>query len=175
MKYTYLIITIITLFSCQKNDPKAIQQVKQWQGKEIYFPDSLTSRIMGKDTSCTELFNKDYKILVFVDSTDCTECKLQLYEWSKLINNSQQYNDKLSIIFIIHTPNPKNIDIICKKNKFNYPLFYDKKNITNTLNHFPKEIEFQTFLLDKNNHVIIIGNPIKNTKMWNLYMKIISQ
>ena len=129
---------------------------------------------MGKDTACNYLLNKKYKILLYVDSTACTECKLQLYEWYKLIKESQKYTDSLSFIFVVQTPNPKKIDIICKKNKFDYPIFYDSKNNINKINNFPEQIEYQTFLLNQDNRVLIIGNPIKNEKLWNLYLRIIN-
>ncbi len=43
----------------------------------------------------------------------------------------------------------------------------------NVLNHFPSETAFQTFLLDKDNKVVAIGNPIHNSKVKDLYLKII--
>ena len=44
----------------------------------------------------------------------------------------------------------------------------------NELNHFPsKGAAFHTFLLDKDNRVLAIGNPIHNPKVKELYLKII--
>ena len=74
----------------------------------------------------------------------------------------------------MQTPNPKKIDIICKKNKFDYPIFYASKNNINKINNFPEQIEYQTFLLNQDNRVLIIGNPIKNEKLWNLYLRTIN-
>ena len=63
--------------------------------------------------------------------------------------------------------------MIKKKNSFNYPLFYDYKNKVGELNMFSKEPRFQTFLLNQNNEVILIGNPIDNKYLWNLYKQTI--
>ena len=162
MKLKYFKIFLFFLcISCGYTNKEISQIVKEWQNKEIIFPYSLQSKIMGKDTACNYLLNKKYKILLYVDSTACTECKLQLYEWYKLIKESQKYTDSLSFIFVVQTPNPKKIDIICKKNKFDYPIFYDSKNNINKINNFPEQIEYQTFLLNQDNRVLIIGNPIK--------------
>ena len=38
---------------------------------------------------------------------------------------------------------------------------------------FSKEPRFQTFLLNQNNEVILIGNPIDNKYLWNLYKQTI--
>lgn len=43
----------------------------------------------------------------------------------------------------------------------------------NKLNHFPTDMAFHTFLLDKENKVVAIGNPIHNSKVKELYLKII--
>ena len=41
------------------------------------------------------------------------------------------------------------------------------------LNHFPTEPAYQTFLLDEDDKVLAIGNPINNPKVKELYLKII--
>ncbi|WP_353937941.1 DUF1573 domain-containing protein [uncultured Bacteroides sp.] len=47
-------------------------------------------------------------------------------------------------------------------------------NQLNALNNFPSGNEmFHTFLLDKDNKVLAIGNPIHNPKVKELYLKII--
>ena len=38
----------------------------------------------------------------------------------------------------------------------------------------PSQLNFQTFLLDKNNHVIAIGNPVHNYDVRELYIHLIS-
>lgn len=47
----------------------------------------------------------------------------------------------------------------------------DQSDSLNQLNHFPKDIRFQVFLLDKNNKVVVIGNPICNSNVKELYLK----
>ena len=48
------------------------------------------------------------------------------------------------------------------------------KNEINRLNHFPNKIEYQCFLLDSNNKVLMIGNPTLNQKIWELYKEVIT-
>lgn len=57
---------------------------------------------------------------------------------------------------------------------FTYPVCIDDMNQLNALNNFPSGNEmFHTFLLDKDNKVLAIGNPIHNPKVKELYLKII--
>ena len=61
-----------------------------------------------------------------------------------------------------------------KTENFDYPVCIDEKDSINKLNHFPVEMRFQTLLLDKENKVLAIGNPVQNPKIKELYLKIIS-
>jgi Protein of unknown function (DUF1573). len=49
----------------------------------------------------------------------------------------------------------------------------DEEDRVNKLNNFPKEMAFQTFLLDNDNKVIAMGNPILNPQIKELYLRII--
>ena len=60
-------------------------------------------------------------------------------------------------------------------NKFSYPIFYDYKGECNKQNKLPQHVFYQTFLLDENNKVLLIGKPTPGSNLWNLYKKIISQ
>jgi hypothetical protein len=62
---------------------------------------------------------------------------------------------------------------VLRTEKFVYPVCIDEKDSLNILNKFPSEMEYQTFLLDRDNKIIAIGNPIHNSKIKNLYLKII--
>ena len=59
------------------------------------------------------------------------------------------------------------------RDSFNYPICIDVENLFNKLNHFPSDINYQTFLLDKDNKVLAIGNPVLNPKVKDLYLRII--
>ena len=53
----------------------------------------------------------------------------------------------------------------------NYPLLIDTLNLFIIDNDLPRFDErFQTFLIDKNNAIILIGSPLYNRKMRLLYI-----
>ena len=49
--------------------------------------------------------------------------------------------------------------------RFKYPVCIDEEDSLNKLNSFPSDMAFQTFLLDKDNKVKAIGNPVHNPKI----------
>lgn len=70
--------------------------------------------------------------------------------------------------------NRKKILDILNQNNFDYPICIDDNDSLNILNHFPQEMSFQTFLLNQDNEVLAIGNPVLNPKIKRLYCDIVS-
>ena len=56
---------------------------------------------------------------------------------------------------------------------FNSPVCVDPQDSLGILNQFPEDENFHTFLLDKDNRVLAIGNPIYSTRIRELYLNII--
>lgn len=173
MKYLLFLISGLFLYSCKETEADRISRlVKEWNGKEIVFPGEMNFQTLGSDTNY--LFRSDYSIITYVDSVGCMSCKLQLPRWSDFIAQLDSLNSgSVSVLFFLHPKNKKEMDDILKRAHFTHPVCFDEKDAFNKLNHFPEDMAFQTFLLDKENKVIAIGNPIHNPKVKELYLKMI--
>lgn len=148
--------------------------VKEWIGKEIIFPQEVTCISMNKDTTCISPNSTPYKILVYIDSIGCTSCKLHLYKWNTLIDEvKNEMQDLVNFQFYVHPKNIQDIQTLLLRDSFKYPSHLDTTNQLDKLNNLPKNSRFQTFLLDKDNKVIVIGNPVNNLQIWSLYKQII--
>ena len=179
MKQIYYIACIsffVFLFSCDQKKVSITQLVNNWENKHIIFPLQATFINDKSDTIKHYLsINRKYKILTYVDSIGCTSCKLKLDKWKLFINNIDSLtNNNTSFLFFFNSKDKKQICYLLKKERFKIPVCIDKQDSLNKLNHFPSEMMFQTFLLDKDNKVIAIGNPIHNPKVKELYLKIIT-
>lgn len=163
------------LFSCKHvNTKEFVNVVAAWEGKTIVYPNNMVFTLWGQDTLDYSMPHIDYTIVSYVDSVGCMSCKLQLLKWKSFISEmTSTCQNRVPVILFFH---PKNIEeIICrlKLDKYNYPICIDEKDSLNKLNHFPSDMSFQTFLLDKDNKVLAIGNPVHNPKVKELYLKII--
>ena len=76
--------------------------------------------------------------------------------------------------FYFHPKDMKELRYITRRDAFTYPVCFDEMDDFNRLNHFPGEMTFQTFLLDKDNKVVAIGNPVHNPKVKELYLKVLT-
>ena len=169
-----LYIGVIILFvSCQESRKEHINRlVKEWEKKEIVFPKNPTFTILGNDTVDFMIKKSNYKVVVYVDSTGCVSCKLRLKEWKEFI----AYVDSVSggqvpFLFFFQSKDNKELRYILKRDNFRLPVCVDSQNEFGKLNRFPSELMFQTFLLDKENRVKVIGNPIHNLSVKELYLK----
>ena len=176
--WAVFILSCTMIFTGCKPDKKRIeaeQIVKEWLGKKILFPENSKCSVQRKDTTiafCKGLFDTEFKVLLYADSAGCSDCRLKLFEWENLIAESDSlFHGKLNFLFFFQpkNSNSRDLEFIIHKNRFDYPVFFDVNNKLDRLNHFPKDVSFQCFLLDKNNKVLMIGNPILNSKIWKLY------
>ena len=175
----YIFITVF-LFSCKDNRKReeAIKIVNEWTGKEIRFPKNTPCYVLGEDTLSefyNQNFQKEYKILLYVDSSGCSSCRLKLFLWKQLIEEADSlFQGKVGFLLFFQPKSVKELGYLFLRERFNYPVFIDMKGIINDLNHFPQTAQYQCFLLDKDNKVLMIGNPVMNMKIWELYKSQIS-
>jgi hypothetical protein len=177
----FFLITLLLGFSaCKKNHKRTEVEkiVTEWMGKAIQFPEDAPCNILGKDTVsdlCSGLFQKEYKILLYVDSAGCSSCRLKLSQWKQLIEESDSlFQDRLGFLLFFQPKSKKDLVYLFRSDRFDYPVFIDMNKAINQLNHFPDKAEYQCFLLDKSNKVLMIGNPASNPKIWELYKQTIS-
>lgn len=171
-----LLILLPIFFSChneQKEKEKQIAQlVNEWQGRQIVFPENLVFTRYLTDTTDFQIPQSEYKVLIYVDSIGCTSCKLQLHKWKELIEYTDSVTQgKVSFIFFFHPKDSKEIRYLLKRDGLDRPVCIDLEDRLNRLNKFPSDMTFQTFLLDKNNKVTVLGNPVHNTAIKDLYLK----
>jgi hypothetical protein len=168
-------------FACSNRDSQKstlADTVTEWVGKEIKFSACFQCNLQGKDTIstlCADLLDSEYKILLYVDSTGCTSCKLRLFEWRELMQeSSKMFQEKVKFLFFFYPQNELELNYFLLRDRMDYPVFIDNFDALNGLNHFPSQPEYQCFLLDKDNKVLMLGNPVLNRKIWELYKQTIA-
>lgn len=164
------------LASCQESNKEAmLRLVNEWNGREIKFPSRSVFTVQGKDTVDFPFMDADYKVVTYVDSAGCTSCKLQLNRWKELVVEVDSLTDgAVPFLFYFQTKDLKELRYLTRREGFTYPVCFDEKDELDGLNCFPDEMMFQTFLLDKDNKVVAIGNPVLSPKVKELYLKVMT-
>lgn len=170
------ILVFFFIYSCKEStSDKITRLVNEWGNRKIIYPSQIFFTVLGCDTIYTyPISNTNYSIVTYVDSIGCISCKLQLGKWMNFISELDSLtNSSIPVYFFLHPKNRTDVITLLNRSHFNYPVCIDENDSLNLLNHFPQDMSFQTFLLDKDNKVITIGNPVLNPRIKDLYFNIL--
>ena len=171
---------VVNSISCckrpiEEEKPKTL--VNQFIGDTLVVP--KIPEVLYRDSLFIngEAINKNQKLFIITFLWgDCNSCISDLKKWDSyfhFINNKKD----IDILFYLYTSDLKFFKkSLYSKEIHKFPLILDHKNsfiIKNNLPHNKKM--YQTFLLDSNNKVILVGNPIYSEKLMELYKEEINK
>lgn len=149
---------------------------RAWNNREIIFPTDLHFFIANEPIDLLQgCFS--YSIVNYIDSGGCKSCKLKLEEWNKLIQEFKSVcDDEFEVLTVVHTSDSDydELDFILARTEYTHPVAVDEHDSFNTLNRLPKDEQYHTFLLDIDNRVLAVGNPVDNPKIKERYIRILS-
>lgn len=176
--YFTLFILLFFLSACQESDKARISSlIKEWEGKEIIFPESICYTIYEKDTLGYSVPDSEFRVVSYIDSVGCTSCKLQLFRWKEFMAEVDSLLPGIAAFQFVFHPKKmerKELVFMLKRDRFNYPVWIDDTDSFNKQNRLPEHDIFHTFLLNRQNQIVAIGNPVLNIKIRELYLKILS-
>ena len=118
-------------------------------------------------------------MVIYYDSNLCQTCQLTKLEiWQPIIDTIQMMNKDVETVFITSpSVNEYNsvVNTISIYNK-GYNILIDRFDDFRKSNPLiPDDYRFHTLLLNGNDQVILVGNPLNNDIIWNLYKETISK
>ena len=144
-------------------------------GKKFKFPEQAIFTIHATDTvDYTIPTTVNYKVVIYADSIGCMDCKLDLYKWKEFIAYIDSLsNNSISFLFFLQPKERIEMEYLLKGYDFNLPICIDMNNQLSKLNHLHVDSIPQVFLLNRENQVILTGNPISNQEIHNSFLKVI--
>ncbi len=160
--------------SCQFSTKNSIKEkLNFWIGREIKFPNNVVYNSI-LDTIHININSYKYKIISIIDAEGCISCRLNLREWMEFNDKLQKITSGNVGIIKYISPHRRNEALYeIKSAQYKYPVCIDVKNEIDSLNHFSPQDSYRCFLLDENNKVILVGDPIQNSKIKDLYFRTI--
>ncbi len=173
--YRLIPILLLVMTSCSGSDKEQRDIVAEWAGKEIVIPGELGFQVGNIPVDYDYDFDAaDFKIVTYVDSAGCTNCRMKLKDWEKVTDGFKSSPDvDISFLMIVDSDKREEIERIVKDNDFHHPVSIDSAGLFRKANPLPSKPEHQTFLLDADNKVIALGNPVQNPKIRELYARLI--
>ena len=175
-----LLMVILCFLSCTDKD-NFKDGIVQMKSQPISLPlDKMRCMWDGKDTVLSEgVYDKELKLVVYSDTTACSSCGLKtMYLWDEFIEAIEAYGEEISLYFVF-APLKKDLDnfyFTMRTTKLSIPVYVDTMGVFMSENrHIPERADFHTFLLDKDNNVVLVGNPSKNERIWEMFWQIVEE
>lgn len=157
----------VMLSSCVN---EKVNYVKEWYGKTILFPDSMTFKVFARDKNFFDYRRGRYKILILLGNVDCASCRLKIDDWQRFIQDLDTTVLDVNYIFIMNSAYQREMYTVLKSHDFSTPVCIDNDEELRLLNNIPLNTS-HVFLLNQQDRIICIGNPITNNRIRDLYRK----
>jgi hypothetical protein len=147
-----------------------ISTIYSWTGKQILFPDSLlvySNNFVEEDSLSDFLLASQPKIIVFTDA-ECSNCLFLFSQWNKIIT---KYGHCAQFVFIVKTNSILSLKANLELQDFKHPIVIDSDDRYRFINGIDNDIQ-NCLLLDSNNCITTIGNPILFKKIEDIYESI---
>ncbi len=172
MKRIFFLAAIGTLsfFSCS-NKSRVIKELEELHGKKIVFVEGFKEIPCNSDMKLDTLLRKKIKIVSYINDISCSPCAIKnLKLWQSEI---KALNRDVAYIIVLHSDNHSFTDMIDSVS-LSYPLMYYDSKIFGEKNNLEELLaRNRTFLLDKDDKVIVIGEPFGMKAVSKLYKKCI--
>lgn len=170
MKQNYFLLLLLCLlmFACKK-EKLSYHDYYKLKNSKIVFPQSMEQ--CGRIKSA--YLNTPYKMLVFRDSLACTPCYLKsLDNWKAFMSAFK--SSRLHIVFVLIPKKNEYVSVksILHNRKYKWSVYVDKMYEFGKSNpQIPEDDIYHCALLDKYNHVVLIGNPLKNKSIFDMIVQ----
>ncbi|MEN6457037.1 MAG: hypothetical protein ABFD10_22520 [Prolixibacteraceae bacterium] len=173
-----LIVLISSNVSCvnQSQEKKAIESlVQNCLGRKLLLPDSLVvySPFNQYFMDSLEITRAYLKVYSYINAS-CPTCIEDISSWNEI---TPLFN-KNNVPVVLVCGSKDNFELIKYFhetgviNEFSFPLFFDINQQYLVKNNFMKESQhLQTVLVDGENNILLLGNPIHSMRIKKLYSK----
>lgn len=172
--FSWIVIGAMALVCSCDNNHLRDDICQMVSNKVVFCKDSLlylgSSPIADSET---------YKLLAFYDSTECSSCAIRnLDRWTDFINKTDTCPVDIKLYFIL-SPRKferNKIKYISEHSLFRNHILIDTASYFSRNNpHIPDGAIFHTMLLNERDSIVLVGNPVNNSKIESLLFKILSQ
>lgn len=140
--------------------------------------DSMRCLVDGRDTAMS-LRQDAMTFVVYTDSSVCSTCRLKnIHLWDDILEEAKAYGDALQFCFIFapKKEDMRSFELVISTYSPECPVFVDTTGIIERANrHIPKDEAMHAFLLDGDGDVLLVGSPLENKRVKELFHKVVRE
>ncbi len=169
-------MSCLLISGCNLSEKHATQQIlKKMIGSTVVLPEKVTCIQGGYSFPMPETLRTTPKLIVFVDSTECSKCRIdKLVHYSGMFTLSKETN-AFTISILISTPKLEYNEIYehLLYSEIQYPIYLDDNNAFRRLNpSIPDESMFHTVTVNDNNEIVLVGDPVYNDRIMEMFNRV---
>lgn len=176
-----LLFIMYCIFSACNSQKKELQdKVKKVQSAAISIPYERMVCWTSDSVRSVSPWNKaKLKLVHYIDSASCSTCYLQKAATDELLNHMESLGSNDFCNVFIVTPGDKarkRLETDFREKRLPRTIFVDTANVFIGENpNIPSESMYHTFLLDENNNVVLVGNPMLNKQIEEMMLSIVEE
>lgn len=171
-----LCVLALTLTGCKKARMRS--QLKGLMESTISLPEKITCVENGETYPMPDSLRGRAKLIIYVDSTECTTCRInRLLGYQRIHFFSQTVGSfDLMILF-------PNIDLYgvpatryVADLGIELPVYFDDENSFSALNSsVPQDSRMHSFLIDEDGTPLCVGDPVTSEKMFQFFLEAVKK
>jgi len=143
----------------------------------IRLPDSLSCIRDGVKTPVPGGLDKKNRLVVFVDSSECTKCRISNFiRYGGAVELSEN-GCPFEVLFLLSIAPESYAEMVeyVQLSGLDFPVYIDETNAFRSLNPaVPDDSRYHSILIDDEGKVLFVGNPSAGETMWGLFQKAVS-
>lgn len=174
----FFIIGCCLFVSCDSRKKEVQNRVEEMRSTAIKIPYERMACWTNDSISANSPWNiAKLKLVHYVDSATCSSCFLQKAATDDFLHRMEALqSNEFCNVFIISPGNKakKRLETDFREKRIPQTIFVDTANVFMELNpNIPSETMYHTFLLDENNNVILVGNPMVNQEVEGMLLTVV--
>ena len=174
--YCILCILCLSLLACSSEKGRLRKDLKAFEATEITIPGDM---LMIREGMIHPWKHDSQRptIIYYVGPKECSDCRIshlmEMEDLFHLVPDTGQYQ-----CMIVLSPKQEEMDVIKSKLlliPFKEPVYLDIYSEFTEKNLIPEDVRMHCFLIDTTGHPILVGNPVGNEKMYQLYVNMLNK
>lgn len=150
--------------------------LRKLSGQEITIPASI-DYYEGSNPFYANSDSAKATVFFWVDNTECSTCRLtNMNPFYKVFNFCRDSVENVNVM-VLFTPSQEKkddfMDVALYRER-DLPIYVDEDNVFYEENRFiPEDVRYHAFLLNDKNQIVLVGDPLAGTAIWNLYRDVL--
>lgn len=132
--------------------------------------------VPDNDTSRIDTISAAYRLVVYVDSTNCSPCVLnKMHQWNSLIDKTRKHGNHVNYIFIFEpkTDQIEDAHLAVESSGLKNRIYLDTACVFRDDNAFmPRDKKYHAVLINQKDSIVLIGNPKSNKQVEAMFLDI---